>query len=226
MSYYSRDNILRTQGPLLLLITTMFGLWLAQETATNEWDIPFKVVPAHITESWQHLRAGTFGTADLRHFGTLLTYAFLHADFAHVGFNMIYLWIFAALVVEELGQVWSALIFILTAIGGGVAHSLLDPDKLTPMLGASGAVMGFEGAYLGLALRRPLHDPHVWPMAHPIPPSQLAILALIGVVFDFRDMIGGELDFIAHGAHIGGFIVGLFLTSLVLPANAGTNREY
>jgi membrane associated rhomboid family serine protease len=130
-------------------------------------------------------------------------------------FNALYLWIFAALAIRHLGKGWFVAIFVLTAIAGGILHTALDPGKLIPMLGASGAVMGFEGAYLGLALRYRPADPHIWPMAHPIPPAQLATLAVIGVVIDFHDVFSGAETFIAHGAHIGGFVMGLFITSFV-----------
>lgn len=210
-----QPSILREQALLLALIAAMFLIWLGQALGPEDWDRPFTVVPAHIVESWHHLRAGAIDATDLARFGTLLSYAFLHGDIGHVFFNMLYLWIFAALAIRHLGRLWFVLIFVLTAIGGGIAHTLLDPTDTTSMLGASGAVMGFEGAYLGLAVRYRLADPHIWPMAHPIPPGQLAALGVIGVAFDFRDVFLGSADFIAHGAHIGGFVVGLFITSLV-----------
>lgn len=214
-------SILREQGPLLLLIAVIFLVWIAQEIGPKGWDDAFMAVPAKITESWRHLRAGSVGMADLGHLGTLLSSAFLHGGAPHVLYNLLYLWIFAALIVEYLGQGWFLLVFFLSAVTGGIGHTLLDPTDVIPMLGASGAVMGFEGAYLGLALTRQLPDPQVWPLAHPIPPSRLAAVAVIGLVIDFHEAFGGSLDFIAHGAHIGGFVAGFFLTSIALPANAG-----
>src|SRR5690606_22546705 len=107
-----------------------------------------------------------------------------HADGQHVLFNMLFLWIFAALAVELLGHRWMFVIFLFTAVAGSIGHAVSNAGDSIPMLGASGAVMGFEGAYLGLAIRWKLPDPHVWPMARPIPPAQLAAIAVIGVVMD------------------------------------------
>jgi membrane associated rhomboid family serine protease len=214
-------GIVREQWPLLLLITAMFLILFAQELGPADWADPFMVVPARIVESSQHLRAGAVEAHDLGNFGTLLSHAFLHGDIGHVFSNMLFIWIFGALIVEYLGHRWIALIFILSAIGGGIAHTVLNLADTIPMLGASGALMGIEGAYFGLTLTRRLPDPHIWPMAHPIPPAHLAGLAVVGLAFDFRDVFAGEADFIAHGAHIGGFVVGFFITSIALPGDAG-----
>lgn len=213
--YNARSGILREQWPLFALLAALTLIWLGQVIGPDGWADRFMVVPADITQSWNNLRAGAFTSADLASFGTLLSYAFLHGGIEHLLFNAFYLWIFAALAIRHLGKGWFVAIYVLTAIAGGVLHTVLDPGQTIPMLGASGAVMGFEGAYLGLALRYRLNDPHIWPMAHPIPPAQLAALAVIGVAFDFHDVITGAEDFIAHGAHIGGFVAGVFIASCV-----------
>lgn len=213
--YNARSGILREQWPLFTLLAALTLIWLGQTFGPEDWADRFMVVPAEITQSWNNLRAGAFTSADFASFGTLFSHAFLHGGVEHLLFNSLYLWIFAALAIRHLGKVWFVAIYILTAIAGGILHTALDPGKLIPMLGASGAVMGFEGVYLGLALRYRLNDPHIWPMAHPIPPAQLAVLAVIGMVFDLRAVFTGAETFIAHGAHIGGFVMGLFIASFV-----------
>jgi membrane associated rhomboid family serine protease len=214
-SHFRHPGILREQWPLLLLLAVLALVWLVQLLGPDGWADRFMVVPAEVAHSWNNLHAGAFVTTDLATIGTLLSYAFLHADIEHLLFNAFYLWIFAALAIRHLGKHWFVAIYVLTAIAGGILHTALDPGKTIPMLGASGAVMGFEGAYLGLALRYRLDNPHIWPMAHPIPPAQLAVLAVIGLVFDFQSVLTGEESFVAHGAHIGGFVMGLFITSFV-----------
>jgi membrane associated rhomboid family serine protease len=216
MRPHSRQTgILREQWPLLLLLAVLALVWLGQALGPRGWDDRFLVVPAEVAQSWQNLREGAFASTDLAIFGTLLGYAFLHADLEHLLFNAFYLWIFAALTIRHLGKCWFVALYALTAIAGGILHTALDPGKTVPLLGASGAVMGFEGAYLGLAIRYRLRDPHIWPMAHPIPPAQLALLAVIGIAFDFHDVFTGTETFVAHGAHIGGFLMGLFIASFV-----------
>jgi membrane associated rhomboid family serine protease len=218
-------QLFRAQGPLLGLIAVMFGIFLFQEIRGIEWYFPYMAVPAKITESWQNLRAGIAGMGDFKTFGTLLSCAFLHADPGHIVYNMLFLWIFAALVVELLGARWMFGIFLLTALSGSIFHVVLNAGKLVPMLGASGAVMGFEGAYLGLATRWHLPEPHIWPMSRPVAAGQLALIGVIGVVFDYTSLMSHAPDNIAYGAHLGGFVGGLVLTALAAPKPRGAHHR-
>lgn len=214
--FISRNRILRQQSLLLLLIAAITGVFIWQTAfgwaAYRDWT----TVPARVAESWSALRSGTLSSADLRTFGTLLTSAFLHGNIQHLAFNLIYLWVFAALVSELLGQGRMLAIFFVAAIFGSIGHTVLNPTDTVPMLGASGAVMGFMGAYLGLAIRWRLPDPHVWPMARPIPPAHLAALAVAGVVFDLMATLSRADTGVAYGAHLGGFVAGAFVTSVLI----------
>jgi len=209
--------IIRKQGTLLGLILLIFVIFLLQEFSSSGWYFRFMAVPGEIVMSWRNLLEGTADAVDYRQFGTLLSCAFLHGGIEHVLYNLLALWIFAALAVDLLGTRWMLLIFFVAAICGSICHTVLNATSAIPMLGASGAVMGFEGAYLGLATRWHLPDPHVWPMARAIAPGQLALLASLGVGMDYFALMGNAGGGIAYGAHLGGFTAGLFLTSLMAP---------
>lgn len=218
MHQHSRSRwVIYKQGGLLALIAVMAAIFLAQEIIGPLWYFRFMAIPAKILESWQSIRQGSGDVTDWETLSTLLTCAFLHAGIDHILFNMLYLWIFAALAADLLGQRWMLTIFIVTAISGSLCHTLLNASSMAPMLGASGAVMGFEGAYLGLVVRWHLPEPHVWPMTRPIPPSQLALLAAFGVAMDYAGLMDAAGSRTAFGAHIGGFTAGLFLTALLAP---------
>lgn len=212
-----RYTFLRQQGPLLGLILVIFLIFIGQLLLGPDWYKGLMTVPGEITATWRNVMEGNLSGSDVRNFGTLLSSAFLHGGVDHVVFNMLFLWVFAALTVELLGRRWMFSIFFITAIAGSIGHTVLNPNDLTPMLGASGAVMGFKGAYLGLAVRWRLPDPHVWPIARPIPPAHLAALAVFGVVMDFMGIMNHDQVGIAFGAHIGGFVAGVFLTSFITP---------
>lgn len=173
-------------------------------------------VPSEVVAAWNSLRAGDFSAKNAAEIGTLLSCALLHGGADHLLGNMLFLWIFAALAAELLGSRWMLAVFVITALCGSVCHIALNAGESIPMLGASGAVMGFEGLYLGMAVRWHLPDPHVWPMARPIPPGQLAMLGVLGLFMDFMGFMGGSLG-VAYGAHLGGFIGGMVMGAAVVP---------
>jgi membrane associated rhomboid family serine protease len=218
--YQPWRTVVRQQRPLLILIGLLTAVFVLQLLAGHAQAVQWMVVPQEITALPVRWAAGDFS---IRPVATLLTSAFLHADLEHLIFNILFLWIFGALVAELLGTRWMVAIFIFSAVGGSLLHAVLNAGEAIPMLGASGAVMGFQGAYLGMALRWRLPAPHIWPMARPIPPAHLAALAVFGIVMDFMGLMDHERVGIAFGAHIGGFLVGLTLTSLVAgaPRTAG-----
>lgn len=208
---------MRAQGVLLGLIVLMILLFFAQKLGPEGWDALFMATPGSVIDSWHHLREGAADVVDAWQFGTLLSCAFLHGDVFHLSGNMLYLWGFGALASELLGWRWMLTIFVLSALGASTAHVIIERESWIPMLGASGAISGFMGAYLGMALRWDLPDPHIWPMAAPIEPWKLAALAAVFVAMDYHSMFSGTAGDIAVGAHIGGFTTGLLLTAFVAP---------
>ena len=202
-----------SQKVLLGLIIAIFGIYLGQ-LLDPELFVGRKSVPADLALAWQQLLIGDADSQTFLILTTPLSAALMHGGWDHIIYNMLFLWVFAGLVGELLGTRWMLAIFFITAITGYVGDAILRSGSLVPALGASGAVMGFEGAYLGLAVRWSLPDPKIWPIAHAIPPVRLMIVAGIGFALDISGTIGGASG-IAYGAHLGGFLAGLFLTSFV-----------
>lgn len=75
-----------------------------------------------------------------------LSYAFLHADFAHFSGNMIALLLLARLVLARTGQGGFLFIYSVSAIGGAFIFAVLT-QTASPMVGASGALFGLAGAW-------------------------------------------------------------------------------
>lgn len=175
------------------------------------------VVPTQVIASWDSLTGGNFRVADFQSLGTLLTYAFLHAGIEHLLFNLLFLWMFGYVVGELLGQWWVLGIYVVTAACGAICYVVFNDDSVIPMLGASGAVLGFQGAYLGLVVRCSLPDPFVWPIAQPVSPVTLGVFAVVGFVLDLTGTINPAGSNTAFATHLGGFISGIFLTSFITP---------
>ena len=127
---------------------------------------------------------------------TIISASFLHENYAHLFWNMLFLFLFGRVVEKELGRLYFVLIYFSSMILGNVFFALLFPEAAA--VGASGAVFGLMGAAMLIEPFRPIFK-YV-----PIP------LALVGAVY-----LGGELsnffnlkDQIAHAAHVGGILAG------------------
>lgn len=195
---------------LIVLISMIFG-WQVMYGEEAYW--PHMMVPEDIVVAWESAMAGDI---NFTAFLPILSCAFLHGGFDHLFFNMLFLWIFGALAVELVGSKWVLITFVVTAICGSVFHVVMNAQSSIPTLGASGAVMGFEGLYLAMAVRWHLPDPEIWPMDRPVPPAQLAVLGIMGLVIDYMGFLGGNLG-VAYSAHLGGFVGGLVLGAVVVP---------
>lgn len=142
---------------------------------------------------------------------TLFTSQFLHADWLHLIFNMLFLWVFGNNIEDRLGRIRFLPFFLLCGALAGVAQSLADADSPVPLIGASGAISGVLGAYLVLY---PKH--RVWTVVLPLfflpfkLPAWLwlAIYLALQVVFLADSAGGGD---VAYLAHIGGFAAGAAL---------------
>lgn len=131
-----------------------------------------------------------------------LTYSLLHGGFWHVTLNMITLISLAPPVTARLGQARFLILYLLSAIGGGLGFALLTVGPAS-MVGASGALFGLAGAILAWAWadRRAIGQSRAEVarlLARPI----LYLVALNAVMFV---AMSGAL---AWACHLGGFVTG------------------
>jgi len=146
-------------------------------------------------------------TTTATHPWTLFTYAFLHDPngLGHVGFNMLFLWVFGRAVEDRLGSWWFLTFYlcgcVVAALGQWVVAS-------APMIGASGAIAAVTGAFAALCPRARVR---VFFFLSIIEVPGL-ILVLIFVVLDFIGQIGSKLGAgggIAYSAHLAGYAFGI-----------------
>ncbi len=142
-----------------------------------------------------------------------VTSQFLHGGFAHILFNMWYLWIFGDNVEGRFGH----LRFLTFYLAAGVVAALAELPFLLgsdiPMLGASGAIAGVLGAYLALF---PHHRVDAlmptfigfWHRAT-LPASIVLFFWFITQLFSGTAAIVQQASGgVAWWAHIGGFVFG------------------
>lgn len=157
---------------------------------------------------------GAFDTGLLFVLGTAVTSMFLHGGWLHLIGNMWFLWIFGDNVEDVLGHVRYPVFYLVCGLAATLAHALVEPRSLVPVVGASGAIAGVLGAYL------------VW-----FPWAQVRALVFLGFIFTVVEVpaflflflwfvlqfFSGTLALasaeasgggVAWFAHIGGFVAG------------------
>lgn len=209
------EEILGVPYPTILGIIVAAVLVFAFESASERSVVmEYGLVPADFIAGWAELADGRFHDEAFRSSSRLFTALFLHGGPEHLLFNMVFLWTFGSLTAQFLGNWWALALFFLCGACGNLLQIYLDPESMATIIGASGAICGFGGIYLGLALQWELPWPEVWPLARPIPPMQLGAFALIGFVFDVYSLSSGA-SMVAYGAHIGGLLSGLAMAILI-----------
>jgi len=139
---------------------------------------------------------------------TLFSAMFTHGGFMHLGGNMLYLWIFGNNVEDAMGHGRFFIFYMITGLGATMVHVLSDPNSTIPMIGASGAIAGILGAYFVLYPKAKIKTFVVLIIFIQI--IYVPAVFILGFWF-FRQIIGIGSDDIAWYAHIGGFLVGMFL---------------
>ena len=66
----------------------------------------------------------------------------------HFIMNMLFIWVFADNIEDNLGSRNFIIFYILCGIGAAMAHVLMDTHSQIPVIGASGAISGVLGAYI------------------------------------------------------------------------------
>ncbi|HEV8082270.1 MAG TPA: rhomboid family intramembrane serine protease [Chitinophagaceae bacterium] len=155
---------------------------------------------------------------------TLITSMFMHGGIAHLGGNMLYLWIFGDNLEDKLGHVRYFFFYLLCGIIASLTHVFSDylfgENHLIPSLGASGAISGVMGGYL---LLFPTKRVTIFFIIFFIRVPAFIVLGswiLLQVANGTGYLGGSEASGIAYAAHIGGFLAGLFLIKKFLPANS------
>ena len=131
---------------------------------------------------------------------TLLTYIFLHGNWAHLIVNCVSL-LGAGMVVEtDIGHLRFLGAFITSGIAAGLFHSLLNPSSSIPIIGASGAIFGVIAV---LFLLMPFKITY----ALVVPLPSVAVGLMLSIIELYSIYTPTDLT-IAHDAHIAGFAFG------------------
>ena len=165
---------------------------------------------------------------------SFVTYAFIHADLTHLGFNAVWLLPFGSAVARRFGPLRFLLFFAVTAAAGALAQLFTHGGQDEWVVGASAAISGLMAAAMRFAFQRggPIgmwrsNDEQAYRVAA-IPLTGMLrdprVLAFLLVWFGLNALFGlgsfpitGEDQPVAWQAHIGGFLAGLLLFAIFDP---------
>lgn len=181
----------------------------------DAFDTRFGAVPVVMWDAWRQLRAHGLDRDVLSAALPLLTAGFLHADVMHIAANMLFFWIFANVVSQVTGRALFVALYLLAGVIAVLVFVRTNPEGEVPMVGASGAIAGLQGAYFVFFYRWELPPATVWPLDGPQAPARLGLVALISFAIDSKNFFGHAQNQVAYGAHVGGFVGGGLLAMLV-----------
>jgi membrane associated rhomboid family serine protease len=161
-----------------------------------------------------------------RALSTLVSSMFLHGDPFHIGFNLLFLWIFGNNIEDRLGHLG----FLGFYLGGGIVAALaqvvVDPTSTTPVIGASGAIAAVLGAYLVLYPRARVLSLVYFGLFFQL--IRVPAILLLGVWFGVQILgavmasgASASAGGVALFAHIGGFIAGLVIGVVIRASGTG-----
>ena len=143
---------------------------------------------------------------------TIFTSMFMHGGFMHLIGNMLYMWIFADNIEDNLGPFKFLVFYLLAGIGAAMTQVLMDVQSQVPMIGASGAIAGTLGAYIVLYPKAKIFV-FAWIVIFVKLlkiPAFIVIRVWIGL--QVMNVFDQGVSGVAYSAHIGGFICGVLLT--------------
>ena len=121
----------------------------------------------------------------------LVTAALVHGGLLHLALNMLALWMLGPALEERFGKLPFLAMYVVTALAGSVAVPLLGSTNW--VVGASGAVFGLFGVYLGVQRMVGRVDPQ--------------LLIIVGINLAYGFFVSG----IAWQAHVGGLLAGFII---------------
>jgi membrane associated rhomboid family serine protease len=149
---------------------------------------------------------------------TLFTSMFLHAGWAHILGNMLFLYVFGNHIERSMGHARYLIFYLLCGMGASALEIATAANSNLPGLGASGAIAGVLAAYLLLYPTSRIGA--LIPIGFIFLPARLpawlfivgwfGIQLLDGVMSLSNTAAGG----VAYWAHVGGFATGLALVRL------------
>lgn len=243
----NRQPVLNLPKVVAGVVGLLLGIHLIRATVLSDASdldviLAFAFIPLRVTDPAAlaaMVPGGVLPGGEGARLWTFVTYAFLHGDWMHVGFNCLWLTAFGSPLAWRFGAARFLAFSAAGAIGGALLQLALHSSDPVPMVGASAAISAhmaaacrFVFAAGGPLAGFQLYGPAIY--RRPAAPLMVAlrdrqVLLFLGVWFGLNIVFGlpaigaglGASGAIAWEAHVGGFITGLLLFSLFDPVRPG-----
>jgi membrane associated rhomboid family serine protease len=143
----------------------------------------------------------------------------MHAGLAHIGGNMIYLWIFGDNVEDRLGHSRYLMFYLVGGVVASLTQLATNWGSEIPTVGASGAIAAVLGAYLVLF---PASGIDTWvPIGRFYHLPTVPAVIVLGFWFIYQlfeglmSFGGADVSGVAFWAHVGGFVAGMVMIKLM-----------
>lgn len=158
----------------------------------------------------------------------LVTYAFMHANFWHLFFNMLTLYMFGSILEQLWGSKRFLYYYFITAIGAGLVQELIWTIEFQPMINEAVTsqslvnisitdflnkfiTIGASGSVFGLLLAFGWLFPEQRIYIYFIPVKARIGVIIFAVAELFFGVANFSFDSIAHFAHLGGMLFGAIM---------------
>jgi membrane associated rhomboid family serine protease len=138
----------------------------------------------------------------------LITYSFLHANMAHIFFNMFALYMFGADIERLFGSRFFAAYYFVSVLAAAICHLVVTSlmgGQAAPTIGASGGVYGVLLAYGMYFPNRQLM------LLIPPIPMRARTFVILYAVIELVMGVTGTAAGVAHFAHLGGMLGGYLM---------------
>jgi membrane associated rhomboid family serine protease/Zn-finger nucleic acid-binding protein len=195
------DNPARgTPWVVFIALAIYFGIFVGQELELID-TYYYGLVPGRLKHEHDYF--------------TFFTYMFLHGSWLHLLGNAYFIYTFGDNIEHLFGRIRFAIFLVLAGLLAAALHVMVTTKTAMPLVGASGSIAGLLAAYVWAFPKQRMLQVVFW--------VQLKIPAWVYVFFwvGYNAVMGffgrGEsVELTAWFAHLGGFLVGVAFTPLLL----------
>ena len=195
--------------PVIACLLIVNGLFYLAQQSMNFVLLRWLALWPLNTPTFATSQAGVINIPDFMPW-QVFTYGFLHGNLLHLFFNMFALWMFGSQIERFWGSRRFLVYYVLCLVGAGLVQLVVSSiaaqnGAIYPTLGASGGVFGVL-----LAFGMLFPEQRILLLFPPIPMKAKWFVIGYGAIELWLGITGTQAG-VAHFAHLGGMLVGLFV---------------